>query len=229
MNQSDDESEHEVYASVLVLQDYLPEELELINAQLRRFGCNVLPAADGRRALAIAAAELPDLIIANLSMHDMKGAEFCSQLRAKSVLGAIPLLLVSDLPRNSAPVVEVLNSGANDYLRIPYEPMQLLAKTARLIERKRAAEGSRQRDRYVRLLMEHSNDNITVLNQEGSTLYESPSVERITGYKPDDLLYRNNFELIHPDDRERVIETFRAGLLGDHIRQVEYRHRHKNG
>lgn len=73
-----------------------------------------------------------------------------------------------------------------------------LAVAARL---RRAAEG--QADRF-RALVHNSSDVITVLDAEGVIRYQSPAVERILGYQPEELLGRQIRELIHPDDGEAL-------------------------
>jgi two-component system cell cycle sensor histidine kinase/response regulator CckA len=51
-----------------------------------------------------------------------------------------------------------------------------------------------------RSLVQNISDIITVLADNGTIKYESPSVERILGFKPEELTGRNAFEFVHPDD-----------------------------
>ena len=73
-----------------------------------------------------------------------------------------------------------------------------------------------------RLMIENSADRITLLKEDSTTVYENPAAERQTGYSLDELVGKNCLALIHPDDRERVMDA-EAGVL------VEYRHLHKDG
>lgn len=62
-------------------------------------------------------------------------------------------------------------------------------------------------------------------------LYFSPYIERITGETPEESMLLRDlwFQLVHPEDRERVAEADeRHGEVTD-LFQVEYRHRHKDG
>ncbi|HSB75368.1 MAG TPA: ATP-binding protein, partial [Terriglobales bacterium] len=60
--------------------------------------------------------------------------------------------------------------------------------------------------------------------------YESPSVERILGYKPEDLIGKNAFQFVHPDDRQRVITMFQEHLpIAGTINPLELRFRHNDG
>lgn len=84
--------------------------------------------------------------------------------------------------------------------------------------------------RMYRALAENASDIITVMAPDGEIRYESPSIERILGYDPEELVGRDAFELIHPDDRERVREAWTSG--GENpaaVGVVEYRCRHADG
>ncbi|MCQ4333883.1 PAS domain-containing sensor histidine kinase [Natronomonas sp. F2-12] len=73
----------------------------------------------------------------------------------------------------------------------------------------------------------HSTSLLTVLDEEGIVLYESPSIERIYGYRQDDLVGEQVAEYFHPDDREKVIAAFQAVVTSEKetVEAVEYRHR----
>ncbi len=91
-------------------------------------------------------------------------------------------------------------------------------------------DGVRQTEAHFRSLIENASDIITILEADGSIRYESPSLERILGYKPEELVGRNAFELIHPDDVARIQKIFTEGLTRPgRIESGEYRFRHKDG
>jgi PAS domain S-box-containing protein len=97
-------------------------------------------------------------------------------------------------------------------------------------ERKRVIEALRQSERYFRSLIENALDTITILEADGTIRYESPAVERVLGYSPEELLGRNVFDLIHPEDRETVRAAFpdRGGGTGA-TTSLEVRFRHHDG
>jgi two-component system, cell cycle sensor histidine kinase and response regulator CckA len=53
-------------------------------------------------------------------------------------------------------------------------------------------------------LMQNLSDVITVVAVDGTMLYHSPSIERVAGYKPAELLGQNFLSFVHPDDRLAV-------------------------
>jgi len=84
--------------------------------------------------------------------------------------------------------------------------------------------------KYFRALVENSYDAITVLKADGTRIYASPSVKRITGYDPEEMVGRSPFELMHPDDLPLVVETFSKGLQEPgYTKTVQYRFLHKDG
>lgn len=81
-------------------------------------------------------------------------------------------------------------------------------------------------------LLSHSVDVITVLDEFGIIQYESPSLQRIFGYEPADLVGDNVFQCIHPDDRQIALETFSElidSAAGERTERVELRFRHNDG
>ncbi|MDQ3590994.1 MAG: PAS domain S-box protein [Actinomycetota bacterium] len=71
---------------------------------------------------------------------------------------------------------------------------------------------------------------ITILGADGTILYESPSVERILGYGPEDLVGRTIFDFVHPDDLERVSGLYEKSLASPGVRvDLRFRFRNANG
>ena len=106
-----------------------------------------------------------------------------------------------------------------------------------ITERQRAKE-ELQRSRQAlqdselrfRSLVQNSSDVITILGPDGFIRYESPSLERILGYKPEQLVGKNAFDFIHPDDRERIMAVFQRHLsIPGSIAPIELRFRHNDG
>ncbi len=71
-----------------------------------------------------------------------------------------------------------------------------------------AEERLRSSERHFRLLIENTSDIITILDHEGIIRYESPSVQRVLGFDPGELIGRSAFELVHAEDRERAEQFF---------------------
>jgi diguanylate cyclase (GGDEF)-like protein/PAS domain S-box-containing protein len=73
-----------------------------------------------------------------------------------------------------------------------------LRRAAGLTEAGRALE--RRSEQRIRALVEHSSDVITVVGRDLIVRWQSPSVKRVLGYAPEDMLGRSLGELVHPQD-----------------------------
>ncbi len=86
------------------------------------------------------------------------------------------------------------------------------------------------KDSLFRALIQNSSDIITILSPAGIVLYESPSVEKVTGFTSEELTNRLVFDFIHPDDIESVSHSFQAVLKESHKRHhSEFRFLTKSG
>jgi PAS domain S-box-containing protein len=89
----------------------------------------------------------------------------------------------------------------------------------------------RRSEEHFRTLIEHTSDIITIVDESGVILYGSPSVERVLGYPPDELVGRIGMDLVHPDDKSHLLEARRAASQDPLALQhgVEFRFRHRDG
>ncbi len=93
------------------------------------------------------------------------------------------------------------------------------------------AEGVlRGSEEHFRALIENASDIITVLDGDGVISYLSPSIGRMLEYKPDELIGKNAFELLHPDDAPRLIDALVQIIQNPAlILSAEFRFRHRDG
>ncbi len=78
---------------------------------------------------------------------------------------------------------------------------------------------------YIDLLL----DAICVVDKEGRYVYVSASFETIFGYAPQEVLGRRMIELVHPDDRERTLQTANGIMAGNPQFHFENRYLRKDG
>jgi diguanylate cyclase (GGDEF)-like protein/PAS domain S-box-containing protein len=72
-------------------------------------------------------------------------------------------------------------------------------------------------------------DAICVVDNQGRYLYVSAAYERIFGYAPEEVLGRPMIELVHPDDRERTLQTAREITAGQPMPNFQNRYIRKDG
>jgi CheY-like chemotaxis protein len=102
----------------------------LLTAWLMQLNCRVVEAANGRAAIAVAAAEHPDLIFMDLHMPKMDGFDAARQIRAlANISDQVPIIAVSGDSALGAearnPTSEAHDVGFTDFIPKPYSPRQL--------------------------------------------------------------------------------------------------------
>jgi PAS domain S-box-containing protein len=109
-------------------------------------------------------------------------------------------------------------------------PTRVTGSTLDVTERRQAELDLRLSEAHFRALIEQSSDIITVLGPDGTIKFESPSFERLLGYKQHEIDGRIVFDFIHPEDLLMVLEKFQQVVQQPGESQsAEFRFRHKDG
>ncbi|BAS08829.1 transcriptional regulatory protein KdpE [Arthrobacter sp. Hiyo4] len=116
--------------SVLVVDDD-PHLLKALRITLQAHGYAVESASDGGTALRAASHRPPDVMILDLGLPDLDGAEVLRELRRWSNL---PVLVLS-ARHGSSDKVDALDAGADDYITKPFGLDELLARLRALLRR----------------------------------------------------------------------------------------------
>ena len=116
---------------ILVADDDL-ELLRLVAFTLRQAGYLIIEAQDGPTALALFAAERPDLVILDVNMPRLGGFEVLKTVRADDQTTPVMMLTVRSTEEDQ---VRGLDLGADDYLAKPFSPRTLLARVRALLRR----------------------------------------------------------------------------------------------
>jgi two-component system KDP operon response regulator KdpE len=108
---------------ILVIDDE-PQILRALKTILLARQYRVSTASRGEEGLALAAAQLPDLVILDLALPDMDGIQVCKRLREWS---QAPIIVLS-VREGERDKVTALDQGADDYLTKPFSAEELLAR-----------------------------------------------------------------------------------------------------
>jgi diguanylate cyclase (GGDEF)-like protein/PAS domain S-box-containing protein len=104
-----------------------------------------------------------------------------------------------------------------------------LARSRRRIEEGLAAERARGEARF-RSLIQNSSDVVSIIGLDGTTVYESPAVERVLGRSTTGTSADQLSDLIHPDDLPAIRETFeRVAAAPEAEARLAVRIRHSDG
>jgi two-component system OmpR family response regulator len=104
---------------------------EVIRFALAREGFETLEAPDGKRALELFESRKPALLVLDILMPEMDGAEVCRAVRARS---DVPIIFLSSKDEEVDRVVG-LELGGDDYVTKPFSPRELVARVRAVLRR----------------------------------------------------------------------------------------------
>jgi class 3 adenylate cyclase/CheY-like chemotaxis protein len=131
---------------ILVVDDN-PSIRDLLSRRLTHAGHQVTTASEGAAALALVAADPPDLVLLDIMMPGMSGFEVLCRLKADPETGKVPVIMISALDEIDS-VVRCIEAGAEDFLPKDFNPVLLRARVDAALEKKR------MRDREALMMAE---------------------------------------------------------------------------
>jgi adenylate cyclase len=126
-------------------------------------GHTVRTAENGVRALELLAESPSDVVLLDIVMPELDGIEVLDLIKADPKLRDLPVIMISGLD-DYGNVVRCIESGAEDYLPKPFDPVLLRARIAAGLNKRRIheLEHARVRDVFARFLPESMVDQVLV-------------------------------------------------------------------
>lgn len=112
---------------------------EVIKIAFRRESINVITCADAASALAQFEQTKPDVVITDVIMPDQDGYSVCSQIKQHPDYGGTPVVLMSGVVNKSV-ADKAISVKADELIRKPFQPQELIGRVKSLLEPKRAAD-----------------------------------------------------------------------------------------
>ena len=119
--------------SILVVEDDRSVQ-SLISYKLKNSGFEVHLASNGAEALEFLAKNTVDLILADLMMPVMSGKEFLVAVKKNASTKDIPVVILTAKTLENE-VIEGLAMGADDYIKKPFSPAELIARVRNVLSR----------------------------------------------------------------------------------------------
>jgi len=126
------------------------------NADMRAYVSRLLSphfdveaVSDGREALERAVSHPPDLVLSDIMMPSLDGFALLKALRAETVTGTLPVILLSARAGEESRV-EGIEAGADDYLVKPFTARELLARVTTHLAMSRLRRQAAERERELR-------------------------------------------------------------------------------
>jgi len=186
---------------VLLIEDNLTDVIFLREAlgedALTAFEVTVIEHLNS--AIEILQRNLFDIILLDLGLPDGQGLETFTRLN--QIVPHIPKVILSGLTDETL-AMQAVHAGAQDYLVKGPAGFASAARAIRYaIERGESQKQLRAREERFRALIENGADDISLLDANGTLIWESPAVVRNLGYAENTFVGKNIFEIVHPDDR----------------------------
>lgn len=115
-------------AKILYIEDN-PQNMRLVRKILRSAGYDVLEATEGLSGVALAAREVPDLILMDVNLPDINGLEATARLKASPQLSWIPVVAVTANAMHGDRE-NCIAAGCDGYLAKPVMKNELLQTVA---------------------------------------------------------------------------------------------------
>jgi diguanylate cyclase (GGDEF)-like protein/PAS domain S-box-containing protein len=99
-------------------------------------------------------------------------------------------------------------------------------------EQKEAAmEALRKSEKYFKEITENASDILIITDESANVRYCSRSIERFTGYKPEEIIGKNAFNFMHPDELKRAADDYAKAIQANDTMLLHngFRVLHKNG
>jgi class 3 adenylate cyclase len=181
--------------------------VDILQTRLAVHGYEILTAADGEEALAVARERLPDLILLDIMMPKMDGLEVCRLLKGDAALPFMPVIMVT-AKADTQDIVAGLEVGADEYLTKPVDQAALVARVKSMLRIKALHDTVReQADRLEAQAVQLADWNRTLEQRVAEQLAELERIGRLKRF-------------FSPQLAELIVSTGEEKLLESHRREV---------
>lgn len=178
--------------SILILEDD-PGFAGYLKRLLRRDNLKLIAAGSGRQALECLSQHTIDIVLLDIGLPDIDGYQVMDQIR-KRFPEVLIIVMTGEVTVESA--VQALRKGAYDYMRKPFESVDLvhtvenaLARLSLMQHNRQAEEKLRESEERYRQLFESESDAVVIFDAETLELEDvNQAAEELFGYSKEEFL-----------------------------------------
>lgn len=117
----------------ILIVDDVKMSLEIGKAFLEDTGCDMISASNGREGLEMAERERPDLVITDLHMPEMSGAELCRAIKDDPAISNLPVIILTS-DSNPENLEACHEAGCDAILKKPYKKGEIIENVRKYIK-----------------------------------------------------------------------------------------------
>lgn len=210
--------------------------LELLAEIVNSCGYESIAKSSASEAIDWLQGNMPFLILLDYGLPDINGKELINILIEKEI--HIPPFIVSTGQGDERIAVEMMKLGASDYIIKDINFLDMIPivieKVGKIIDNEQklalALESIRENEEKQRSMLSNISDVLAIIDINGINRYKSPNIEKIFGWKPDELIGQDTFKIIHPEDKAYTAQIFKDLIcIPDKSVTIEFRYMCKDG
>jgi class 3 adenylate cyclase len=184
----------------ILIADDNEDNRDILVAQLAVHHYELVQAADGEEAIAIARHQLPDLILLDVMMPKIDGMEVCRRLKGDATLPFMPIILVT-ARSDTKDVILGLEAGAVEYLTKPIDDVAVAARVKSVLQIKEL------HDKVIAQAAELASWNHTLEQRVAMQLSEIERISRLKQFLPSQVA-----KLIISSGNDHLLESHRKAI-----------------
>lgn len=201
---------------ILVVEDE-PDLREILVYHFKREGFTVFESGNGEECLQIVRRENPSVLLLDLMLPGLSGLQVCRMLKAQPQATGLSIIMISALT-SEEDILRGLELGADDYVRKPFKPKEVVARVRTVLRRLRPAgnETAEEILHFAPLILNQARHEVTLEGQ--------PVAFTATEYRLLTVLMSQPERVFGRSQLLRQISDFRSGVVGRnvdvHIRSI---------
>ncbi|RYD89139.1 MAG: response regulator, partial [Sphingobacteriales bacterium] len=205
--------------NILIVDDR-EENIIALEALLQRDDIHLYSTTSPNEALKIAWENNISIALVDVQMPEMDGFELVEMLKSNPRTRDVMVIFVTAISKEAKYAMKGFGAGAVDYLYKPLDPYITSAKVDAFIQLARARDENKVKNEELQnfaTVVRNSADIICVVDAQSLRIQTiNPAVEKILGYKPDELIDTSIIDRAIGKNRPSFREKL-GGIIKDNL------------